>query len=245
MLKFFRKIRKQLFERGNIKGSLIYALGEVLLVMIGILLALQVNVWNQNRINQKNQQKALQDLSNEFSINEQRIAKRLIIRKEYKTVIDKYLETIAAGKATYDDWLELHEQSQGGGHINPSLGVLNSLISTGNLNFISNDSLKYLLADWKDQLGDLAENEDVYELHTTNYLEFYAKHFPHRYYKWPDWPRERLEENFKQVSKNMEYWNRLIYIKGMLDNLIIVNSRIHYQANNIIQMINEELEKMN
>lgn len=49
MLKFFRKIRQKLINEGNLKRYLIYAVGEVLLVMIGILLALQVNNWNESR----------------------------------------------------------------------------------------------------------------------------------------------------------------------------------------------------
>lgn len=38
MLKFFRRIRRKLIEEGNLKRYLVYAIGEVLLVMIGILL---------------------------------------------------------------------------------------------------------------------------------------------------------------------------------------------------------------
>ncbi len=47
MLKFFRRIRRKLLQKGNLKRYLVYALGEILLVMIGILLALQVNNWNE------------------------------------------------------------------------------------------------------------------------------------------------------------------------------------------------------
>jgi len=49
MLKFFRHIRKKLIEQDNIRKYLLYAIGEILLVVIGILLALQVNTWNENR----------------------------------------------------------------------------------------------------------------------------------------------------------------------------------------------------
>ena len=49
MLTFLRKIRKSLIESGSTRKYLIYAIGEILLVMIGILLALQVNSWNSHR----------------------------------------------------------------------------------------------------------------------------------------------------------------------------------------------------
>jgi len=48
MIKFFRQIRRKLIDKGNLKRYLIYAIGEILLVMIGILLALQVNNWNES-----------------------------------------------------------------------------------------------------------------------------------------------------------------------------------------------------
>jgi hypothetical protein len=49
MLKFFRAIRKKLLEEDNVRKYLLYAIGEILLVVIGILIALQVNTWNENR----------------------------------------------------------------------------------------------------------------------------------------------------------------------------------------------------
>jgi len=49
MLKFFRTIRKKLIEEDNVRKYLLYAIGEILLVVIGILIALQVNNWNEAR----------------------------------------------------------------------------------------------------------------------------------------------------------------------------------------------------
>ena len=47
MLTFFRKIRKSLVDSSSSRKYLLYGIGEILLVMIGILLALQVNNWNE------------------------------------------------------------------------------------------------------------------------------------------------------------------------------------------------------
>jgi len=49
MLKFFRNIRQNLLSEGKTGKYLKYAVGEIVLVVIGILLALQVNNWNEQR----------------------------------------------------------------------------------------------------------------------------------------------------------------------------------------------------
>lgn len=51
MIKFFRKIRQQLLSEGKTRKYFKYAIGEIVLVVIGILIALQINNWNENRKN--------------------------------------------------------------------------------------------------------------------------------------------------------------------------------------------------
>ena len=48
MIKFFKKLRKKMIDSHQLKNYMFYALGEVLLVSVGILLALQINNWNNN-----------------------------------------------------------------------------------------------------------------------------------------------------------------------------------------------------
>ena len=47
MIKFFRKIRQRLLTENKFSKYLLYAFGEILLVVIGILIALQINNWNE------------------------------------------------------------------------------------------------------------------------------------------------------------------------------------------------------
>jgi len=50
MIKFFRKIRQQLLTENKFSKYLLYAIGEIVLVVIGILIALQINNWNIERL---------------------------------------------------------------------------------------------------------------------------------------------------------------------------------------------------
>lgn len=49
MIIFFRKIRQRLLTENKFRKYLIYAIGEIVLVVIGILIALSINNWNENR----------------------------------------------------------------------------------------------------------------------------------------------------------------------------------------------------
>ena len=67
MIKFFRNIRKRLINEGKTTNYLKYALGEIILVVIGILIALQVNNWNQNRIENLRTRELLESMKNDLS----------------------------------------------------------------------------------------------------------------------------------------------------------------------------------
>ena len=53
MIKFFRRIRQSSLFKGKTSTYVRYAIGEIILVIIGILIALQINNWNQERLNKK------------------------------------------------------------------------------------------------------------------------------------------------------------------------------------------------
>ncbi|WP_127020500.1 DUF6090 family protein [Flagellimonas beolgyonensis] len=63
MLKFFRKIRRDLLSEGKTGKYLKYAVGEIVLVVIGILIALQINNWNENRKDARMEIQVLQEIS--------------------------------------------------------------------------------------------------------------------------------------------------------------------------------------
>ncbi|WP_204346701.1 DUF6090 family protein [Psychroserpens algicola] len=62
MIKFFRKIRQKLLSENKFSKYLIYAIGEIILVVIGILIALQINNWNENRKRSNEELSILKDL---------------------------------------------------------------------------------------------------------------------------------------------------------------------------------------
>ena len=66
MIKFFRHIRRSFINQNQMGKYLKYAIGEIILVMIGILLALQVNNWNQERISKKEQNSLMKSIKKDL-----------------------------------------------------------------------------------------------------------------------------------------------------------------------------------
>lgn len=105
MIKFFRKIRQRLLTENKFNKYLLYSVGEIMLVVIGIMIALQVNNWNQNRkqldIEIQMYSKLYDDLNSEYlrnlsharsfkgySRNFSHIYKETIGEAEYKSTIN-------------------------------------------------------------------------------------------------------------------------------------------------------------
>ena len=96
MIKFFRRIRQQLLTENKFSKYLIYAIGEIILVVIGILIALQINNWNENRKNRIAEAdyycRILEDLElNEKLINEtsELISNKIKLCKELLSDLNK------------------------------------------------------------------------------------------------------------------------------------------------------------
>ena len=67
MITFFRRIRKGLLDGGNTSRYLVYAIGEIVLVVIGILIALQINNWNEGEKSKRELFYSLQTIKSNLS----------------------------------------------------------------------------------------------------------------------------------------------------------------------------------
>ncbi len=76
-MKLFRKIRQALIKEGNLKRYLLYAIGEILLVMIGISLAFQVNNWNDNRIKQHSETRYYENIHDQIADDKKLILEQM------------------------------------------------------------------------------------------------------------------------------------------------------------------------
>ncbi|WP_052461231.1 DUF6090 family protein [Psychroserpens mesophilus] len=85
MIKFFRKIRQKMLTENKFSNYLIYAIGEIFLVVIGILIALQINNWNESRKQSITEKEFITSLKNDLK-QDKAFIKRVIKLNEPRIV---------------------------------------------------------------------------------------------------------------------------------------------------------------
>lgn len=167
MIKFFRKIRHRLLTENKFSKYLLYALGEIILVVIGILMALQINNWNEARKIRNQELKHLVDLKTDFELNIAEINQYLDTRKSRIESANKVLEYYEGKPLTDINDLNFHATNvyiwyKFTLHDN----TYQELINSGNLAIISNDSIKNGLLDLQALYKKLKNEEDHFRYDT-------------------------------------------------------------------------------
>jgi hypothetical protein len=160
MISFFRKIRQKLLEQNKVGRYLAYAVGEIALVMIGILLALQVNNWNENRKDRIKEQKVLLELKTLFEENIAQLENKILIRKN---IIKKSGEVISYIDNMEEVALDTLTLKLSAILIAPTYDPIdNGLMNAENLQLLSNDSLRRILSKFPSGIADLKQQEDEF-----------------------------------------------------------------------------------
>ncbi len=133
MIKFFRKIRKNMIKENRTSKYLLYAIGEIVLVVIGILIALSINNWNEQRKMNLQEQELLEGLEIEFTINFKRLEKVIQLQQKSNESANKIMtyfnqDISDIPEAKFDSLLY---NIFNGWTFNPRKGLLNSVITSG------------------------------------------------------------------------------------------------------------------
>lgn len=163
MIKFFRKIRQNLLSEGKTGKYLKYAVGEIVLVVIGILIALQINNWNEQRKINKAEIEILQNLKNELKVNLLGLA---VIHDRHKNELKDgvYLLNLFGTDVSNTSVSKLDSlifNALSGFSFEAKDGYINSLISSNKIDYIKNAELKSYISSFESMVLD-ASQEDGY-----------------------------------------------------------------------------------
>ena len=139
-----------------------YAIGEVVLVVIGILIALSINNWNENKKIKNSEQQYLLALKMEFTFNKEELESIINLNKRNTDNILKIV-TYTGPKnpeITEEEFGILLTRSLSKEiQFDTSQGVLDAIISSGKLEIFSNHDLKFSLSSWNGALNKVRLQE--------------------------------------------------------------------------------------
>lgn len=266
MIKLFRKIRQDLLMENKTGKYFKYAIGEIVLVMIGILLALQVNNWNIDRNNSKQEIALLSQLENEYEENLKEVNEKISMRYAILSSINELFSYIDNGIDGVDlDTIRLHI---GRTFKNPTFdgtnGVTQEILSSGKLYLIQNSELKIHLSNWKNTVQKVVEEEQLLVTHNSSfYYEYYRQNYNQRkmrgnnsndqlmnIYKLTDNKKtndyrisgENVESEYKKYLGDNTISNYLMWTNAYCRNANIQSIGLKEKIVQILEIIRAELK---
>lgn len=205
-----------------------YAIGEIVLVVIGILIALQINTWNSERKNRIQEIQILTQLQREYNTNLEELNKKISIRDVVLNSCSLLLSYIDyPEKEPSQNNLSLHMgRSIGNPTFDPALGVTNELINSGKLYLLTSKPLRFSLSSWTSDVDKLQEVETIIlDFGKTIYFPYLAKNYPYR---------NIMDQSIKDTN-----FNKKFELSKSKSNIVIGKSK---QNIDLSTLINSDFE---
>jgi hypothetical protein len=238
MIKFFRKIRQKMLTENKASKYLLYAIGEIVLVVIGILIALSINNWNEQRKDRQRGSKILGELATNVAYNIENMEKYINIAARHNKYSD-YVITVLEGAIPYSDSLDK---------------ILNKALLNFDAFYFSDvayESLKNMGSEYV--RNDVLKNEIV-KLYDESYPEML------KMFNWTrtDYEDQYIDRNFFPVSGNNtlilkpydfdvqmhdKYFLSLVHKRKIQRNFFNKRMRVVLEESQIVvQLIKDELQ---
>jgi len=263
MIKLFRKIRQRTLTEnppngraGKFGNYLLYAAGEIILVVIGILIALQINNWNEKEKLKTEEVRYLknfkQSLLSDIEFNKVR-SDRYQLTKESISILLNHMEQ----NLPYQDSLKYHF-----GRITqtwaPKINMeVFEALKSNDLNLISNDGLRNKLISYYSWSGSILKDDIsayvrlIEDASSTLFNTRFNAIWNGNYKKynatenWEDLELEMIPNDYNALKQDQEFLYFLRSLKNHFYWKIEVNQKkINEQAIDLIKNINAELKTM-
>ncbi len=254
MIKFFRKIRYDLIEKNKTGKYFKYAIGEIILVVIGILIALQINNWNEKKKLKVEEVKFLknfkQSLIADIEFNDFRFDKYELTKESISFLLNHIEQDLQ-----YQDSLKYHF-----GRITqtwtPKINMeVFEALKSNDLNLISNDGLRDKLISyysWSSNVLDAQINKYVQRIEDANSTIFNTRFnalWNGNYKKYrvtenfDDLKLEMIPNNYNELKKDEEFMYFLRSLKNQFYwDIEVSQNDINEKVNDLIKSIDSELK---
>lgn len=237
MIKYFRNIRQSLLMENKTSKYFKYAIGEIVLVVIGILIALQINNWNESQKALKKEKiylvKLSQNIKDDISLLEDIIKTDSIIINDLKKLSEEILT------ATSIQDINLKRNSRFRYLLfNPNKTTLDNIISSGQIEIIRNDSIVESLLKYYKSVTKYREGIDESLKNYSRDIENFFMNFDHT--RNDKILKKKTIEDYRDHPFVL---NSFFYKVGLLKYQINNYSLLINEAKNNLNLIEKELDK--
>lgn len=241
MIKFFRKIRQQLLKENKFSKYMLYAIGEIILVVIGILIALQINTWNTEKLLIDKEIKHLIEIDRDLKSNIENFEELKKVQSEVIEKIDFLLNTIKEKNPYSFDFSKKLQSVKGIEEIEIITTGFNTLSSFG-MDNIRTDSLRSEIVLLFDH--EYPKNQSLFKdlgrmHHESLVIPIMLKYFTNGQGAIP------IPNNYPELLKNNEFVSMLGTRRNVKSALVMYLERMIEDSNLLRKHIQEELKKIN
>ena len=191
MIKFFRKIRQNLLMENKTGKYIKYAIGEIFLVVIGILIALQINNWNENQNKLLLKKDYMVSLTNDYQKDRLQLIKNIKHNKDRLEVLNQYSDELEnAIFTTPEEFISMFESQFVGFRIINTYNTnsYDLLISSGNIVLLDKDIQETVM-----ELNRLQVYERQVTTSNSKYFLTFMSNYAHKY------PKQTPNESLNQI----------------------------------------------
>jgi hypothetical protein len=249
MIKFFRSLRKQLLLENRTAKYLTYAIGEIVLVVIGILIALQINTWSNEHDNRKLERTYLEALHFEITEDLQfysNVADSLKKQKASAQHILRFLENPEAKITDSLLFINTFRNCADGENLTRTEVTWKELQSTGRLSLIRNKDLVRQLFEYYAFLEQFAFDFNKFPMerrYLVRKIEHEVFNMDEQLEFYVDWKQEQVPRNvvFENIRSNPIL---LDLVKSVLISSVVqleTDQKALVRANELQETINQTL----
>ncbi len=251
MIKFFRTIRQNMIKENKFSKYLLYAMGEIILVVIGIIIALQINTWNENRKQAIEEKEILTSLYENLIFANQQSADLITEEKDLKTLLiqilgihysnaDKNNLIITDSIFKIAVW-DLQTNK-------PTFNIYSNLKNTNKLSLIKSNNINQKFTDLEFQLNKLddilTDRLSVHQIRIDNILENDINFIPLVKSNVPELPIQNESKNdYRDVLKVKRVRNLLGMKLTFTQDVIDRRENLDNEISELIRLIKSELDK--
>ena len=243
MIKFFRNIRRRLLTENKFTKYLVYAIGEIILVVIGILIALQINNWNEEQNKDQRSSYVYQALINNIQMNIEDLKNNLRIDSSARSSIS-YVLNLLEEKPPYDETTMPQHFGRMSMYSNffDHRSAYENLKSIG-FDFIRNDSLRNEITNYYDVTCDylLRIQNGVFNVHEDMFVKpFMMEHFDYSSFFNPAYPR-----NYNNLINHPNLKSILATTDRLFEWKKARSEDVISEGEDLINKINTEIQRNN